>query len=90
MVIVWDEPKRRANLVKHGFDFAAFEDGFDIAEALRFRVSPSRTGRSRFGLIGWFRGEVVVVSILSPLGTEALSIVSMRRAGVEERERHGV
>ena len=90
MVIVWDEAKRRANLLKHGFDFAAFEDGFDVAEAVRFVVAPSRTGRSRFGLIGWFRGEVVVVSIVSPLGTEALSLASMRRASATERERHGI
>lgn len=90
MVIVWDEAKRSANLLKHGLDFALFEEGFDVAEAIRFPTTPSRTGRERYGLIGWFQGDIVVVTILSPLGTEALSLVSMRRASVAERERHGV
>ena len=89
-MIVWDEVKRRANLLKHGFDFARFASGFDIDRAVRFPARPSRTGRERFALIGWLDGEVVVVTILSPLGSEAVSILSMRRAGVAERERHGI
>ncbi len=90
MLLVWDEPKRAANLVKHGLDFARFEDGFDIAGAVRFRAAPSRTGRERFGLIGWLDDEMVIVTILSPLGTEALAIISMRSASIAERERYDV
>ncbi len=90
MLLVWDEPKRKANLVKHRLDFARFENGFDIAGAVRFRAAPSRTGRERFGLIGWLDDEMVVVTILSPLGTEAMAIVSMRPASIVERERYGV
>ena len=90
MVIVWDEVKRRANLLKHGFDFARFGGGFDIDGAVRFPVRPSRTGRERFGLIGWLDGEVVVVTILSPLGSEAVSLISMRTASATERKRHGI
>ncbi len=90
MMIVWDEVKRAANLLKHGFDFARFGSGFDIDGAVRFPVKSSRTGRPRVGLIGWLDGVVVVVTILSPLGTEAVSIVSMRTASAAERKRHGV
>ena len=89
MVIVWDEVKRDANQMKHGLDFAEFEHGFDFAAARQFEAYTSRTGRTRFALIGRLQGVLVVVVILSPLGTEALSIVSLRRASPEERRLHG-
>jgi uncharacterized protein len=34
MRIVWDEPKRLANLAKHGLDFQELDHGFDFAEAI--------------------------------------------------------
>ncbi len=89
MRIVFDEVKRVANLDKHGLDMADFEEGFDFAGAIRFPAYPSRTGRTRFGLIGWFRGQSVVVAIVSPLGSEASSLVSFRLARTTERERYG-
>jgi len=30
MKIVWDEPKRLANIEKHGLDFAALDDEFSL------------------------------------------------------------
>ncbi len=33
MKIIWDEPKRLANIEKHGFDFADI-DGFDWENAI--------------------------------------------------------
>ncbi|WP_298965063.1 BrnT family toxin [uncultured Methylobacterium sp.] len=84
MRIVWDEPKRVANLDKHGLDFADFEAGFDFDTAIRLQTRPSRTGRARFKLIGWLDGQLVVVAILSPLGSEALSLLSLRRAGQKD------
>ncbi len=88
MMIVLDEVKRAANLGKHGLDLAEFEDGFDFDGATRFPAYPSRIGRVRLGLIGWFRGQIVV-GIVSPLGSEALSLVSLRPASTTERERYG-
>jgi uncharacterized DUF497 family protein len=38
MRIVWDEPKRQANLEKHGFDFADVSD-IDWASAIMRTVS---------------------------------------------------
>jgi uncharacterized protein len=32
--IIWDEPKRLSNLVKHGLDFADIEEGFDFDGAI--------------------------------------------------------
>lgn len=41
MVIAWDEPKRLANLDKHGMDFATLTEEF-FANSL---VIPARDGR---------------------------------------------
>ena len=89
MLITWDEPKRLANLLKHGLDFARFKAGFDFEGAVRYPARPSRTGRSRYVLVGELDGEIVVLAIVSPLGTEALALVSLRRATEKERERYG-
>ena len=89
MRIIIDDPKRLSNLRKHGLDMADFEEGFDFDGAKQFPTYPSRTGRFRFGLIGWFNGVVVVAAIVSPLGSEALSLVSLRTASQQERDLNG-
>ncbi|WP_237482963.1 BrnT family toxin [Lichenibacterium dinghuense] len=89
MMIVFDEPKRLSNLRKHGLDMDGFADGFDFRTARQFEAYTSRTGRTRFALIGWMGGELVVVAIVSPLGSEALSLVSLRPASLTERTLHG-
>lgn len=88
MTTTWDEPKRQANLAKHGLDFADFDECFDAETALILPTTPSRTGRVRYKLIGDWKGERVVVVIVSPLGCEALSLVSLRHAGYAERDRY--
>jgi uncharacterized DUF497 family protein len=76
--IVWDEPKRRANLDKHGMDFADLNEGFfDNALVLA-------TYRNRWRAIGInVRGVVSV--IFATRGTEGVSIISMRPASKKER-----
>ena len=86
MTIVFDEPKRQRNRAKHGFDFADFERCFDRDTALALPTRPSRTGRARYLFIGLWDGEVVALAVESPLGSEALSLVSLRRADEQERE----
>ncbi|MCJ2098624.1 BrnT family toxin [Methylobacterium sp. E-046] len=86
MTTTWDEPKRLANLAKHGLDFADFEASFDGETALILQTRHSQTGRRRYKLIGDWNGQQVVAVIVSPLGTEALSLVSLRQADPEERE----
>ncbi|RVU17503.1 BrnT family toxin [Methylobacterium oryzihabitans] len=85
MKFTYGEPKRRANLAKHGFDFAELEDAFDFDRYAALPARPSRTGRTRFKLVGTWYGETVVVVIVSPLGSEATDIVSVRRADPQER-----
>ena len=78
MKIVWHEPKRRANLDKHGMDFADLNEGFfDNALVLA-------TYRNRWRAIGInVRGVVSV--IFATRGTEGVSIISMRPASKKER-----
>ena len=78
MEIVWDEPKRLANLDKHGIDFA------DIP--LEFFES-AVIGKAKGGR--WFAlgrlGRAIVV-IFVTLGSEGLSIISARPASLKERK----
>ena len=80
MKIVWDEPKRLANLEKHGLDFADLnETFFDNAV-----VIPSHKNRRWIAVGVNIRGVVVVVFVR--LGREAVSIISMRPASRNERK----
>lgn len=85
MTTIWDEPKREANLAKHGLDFADFDTHFDGETALIRPTRPSQNGRERYMVIGDWNGERVVAVIVSPLGTEAISLVSLRNASPVER-----
>jgi hypothetical protein len=79
MQILWDEPKRLANIHKHGFDFASLDMEF-------FRSAAIKTVRSsRMQAIGEHGNKVVVV-IFMAYGSEAISIISMRKANHLERK----
>lgn len=88
MAVVWDEPKRRANLAKHGLDFADFEEAFGLAGFKAYPARASRTGRIRYTLIGTWKERLVVAAIVSPLGSDAIALVSLRPANSKERERY--
>jgi uncharacterized protein len=78
MKIVWDEPKRLANIAKHGLDLA---DAYDFIweDAL---IAPAHS--TRWKAIGRLHDGTVVV-VFAILGSEALSVISMRTAGERER-----
>jgi len=78
MKIVWDEPKRQSNITKHGLDFAELSLEFFLS-ALHV---PAKDGRSK--AIGRLEDGTIVV-IYVALGTEALSVISMRAARKDER-----
>ena len=78
MKIIWDEPKRAANLVKHGMDFA------DLTERFFDHAVVLRSYRNRSRAIGVsIRGVIAV--IFAVYGEEAVSIISMRPASENER-----
>jgi uncharacterized DUF497 family protein len=79
MNIVWDEPKRLANIAKHGLDFADLNGTF-FDDAL---VLPSYDKRWA-GIGKNVRGVIVVVFVV--LGKEAISVISMRPASKNERK----
>jgi uncharacterized DUF497 family protein len=81
MRIVWDEPKRQANITKHGLDFADLTMTFFERAVVRPARSP------RFMAFGRFEDGTIAV-VFATLGTEAISVISMRRANAAERMLH--
>lgn len=79
MKIVWDENKRRSNLDKHRLDFADLDEAF-FEEALIF---PAKLCRRQ--AIGELEPGMIVV-VFTMLGSEGLSVISMRPANRKERE----
>lgn len=79
MRIIWDEPKRIANLDKHGMDFA------DLNEKFFDRALVLNTYGKRYRAIGVNNRGVISV-IFAVYGVEAVSIISMRPASKRERE----
>jgi uncharacterized DUF497 family protein len=82
--IAWDEPKRQANIEKHGLEFGSVT--LDVLVNARL-VRPARHGR--LGIISKLASGKVVAMIVQPLGSEAVSIVSLRPASEKERSCHG-
>jgi uncharacterized protein len=87
MKIVWDEPKRQANIATHGLDLADAES-FHWETALVVPGHADRNNRPRFRAIGWL-GDDLVTLVFSPLGAEAISVISLRSASRAERKLHG-
>lgn len=79
MEIIWDEPKRQANITKHRLDFADLSIDFFAAAKIR----PSK--EDRYLAIGNLEGITVIAVVFRPYGSEALSVISMRRASKAER-----
>jgi len=83
MKIVWDESKRQRNIESHGFDFADIVR-FDWNDALVKPSYASAKGRARFAATGFLEDDLTTI-VFSPLGSEAISIISVRRASRRER-----
>ncbi len=80
----WDERKRRSNLEKHGLDF------FDISvvfEGPHIIVPSAYEGEEdRFLAVGVLQGRSVTVVYTTR--SEAIRIISFRRARHEERQKY--
>jgi uncharacterized protein len=76
--IVWDEPKRLANLDRHGLDFRTVTLAFFVSALVR----PTREDRRQ--AIGYLDGRAVSL-VYKPLGAEALSLISLRPASSKEK-----
>jgi uncharacterized protein len=78
MEIVWDEPKRLANIARHGMDFADLDEAFFEGSV----IVPAKL--DRLIAVGRHRSGVILV-VFVVLGTQGLSVVSMRPASRKER-----
>lgn len=81
MKIVWDEPKRAANVAKHGLDFA------DLTSAFFEAALVIEAKKGRFQAFGRFK-DISCSVVFRLLGTEALSVISLRPASLKERVTH--
>jgi hypothetical protein len=78
--IAYDEQKRLLNIENHGYDFAELDVEFFASSV----VVPAKLGR--FMAIGEFRGVAILAVVFAALGTEAISVISMRDASRKERK----
>ncbi|MBB3966387.1 BrnT family toxin [Rhizobium metallidurans] len=78
MKIVWDEPKRVRNAAKHGLDFRDLDEDFFAAALILDARSP------RLKAVGILIEDVIAV-VFAVLGSEGISVISMRRASRQER-----
>jgi hypothetical protein len=77
-MIVWDEPKRQSNLARHGLDFADLDEWFFLDAV----TVPGKEGR--YMAIGRMNDGTIAV-VFAVLGTEGVSVISMRPASRKER-----
>ncbi|WP_114389280.1 hypothetical protein [Notoacmeibacter marinus] len=73
------EPKRLTNLDKHGIDFA------DLTVEL-FEAATIYPGNgNRIVSISHWNGQIIIIVLLRPLGSEVISILSLWPASRKER-----
>jgi uncharacterized protein len=77
MNVVWDEPKRRDNLRKHGLDFAD-ATGVFLGITLTMEDRRFEYGEQRFVTLGMLQ-EIVVVLVHTETRSE-IRMISMRKA----------
>lgn len=82
----WDEAKNRANLRKHGLDFANAEEMFRGALLIRPDTDEG-TGEERWVGIGMIQGRVAFVAF-AEYPPDTIRIISLRKADHEEREQY--
>ena len=79
----WDEPKRQANLAKHGVDFRDI-DRLDLSSATSEPDLRRDYGEERVKLVGLV-GDRLYVVIIAPRG-ERLRLISFRKANEREKQ----
>ena len=86
MKFEWDEQKNKANIHKHGLDFADARQVFN-GPMLAHLDTRQDYGEDRWIGIGIIRGRVVVVVYAEQDNGETIRIISMRKALKYERKR---
>ena len=78
----WDELKRKANLTKHGLDFA--DVGCVLENPFRLDVDVIRNQEHRVQSFAYVFSHLAVLTVVHTDNSKR--IISFRRAGREERE----
>ena len=81
MKFEWDKQKRKANIRKHGFDFAEAARVFE-GDTLTILDDREEYGEERFVTLGLLKGVVVV--IVHTEEENLIRIISMRKATKNE------
>src|SRR6476646_7481969 len=80
MRIVWDEPKRLANIASHGMDFADLDETFFESSV----IVPTKFGR--LAAIGRHHRRIILVVFVA-LGSQGLSVISSDRRAERNGDR---
>jgi uncharacterized protein len=86
MKFEWDEAKNRANIRKHGFDFADAEEMFHGFLLVRPDTREDY-GEERWRGLGLIRGRLVAV-IFVTRQPHVIRVISLRKADRDERKEY--
>ncbi len=86
MIFEWDGAKNRANLRKHGFDFADAEEMFRGALVVDADTRQDY-GESRWSGVGMIGGRLAQVVFAEPFPGN-IRIISLRKATSRERKEY--
>jgi uncharacterized DUF497 family protein len=81
--VTWHEPKRQANLVKHGYDFADAHKVF-AGPTLTLEDARDYGGEQRFNTTGFL--ETAIVTLSHTETDDEIHVISMRKAEPHEIE----
>lgn len=86
MRLEWDEAKNRANIRKHGLDFA---DAEEVFRGVLLAESDTREdyGEKRWVGLGQIGGRIVKI-VFSERDPETIRIISLRKATRHERKEY--
>lgn len=83
MNFTWDEPKRQANLQKHGLDFADAEKVF-AGPLVLFEDQRNDYGEQR--MVGIGQLDYLVVLVVHVETDQQIRVISMRKADSDETD----
>lgn len=80
-MLIWDEPKRLANIASHGLDFAGAEAIYD-GPVWSYEDTREAYGEQRINAVGWLGGQVVHLTYTDD--GETMRAISLRKAEKHE------
>ena len=86
MILEWDEAKNRANIRKHGLDFADAEEMFRGVLLVRPDTREDY-GEERWIGIGMIQGWCAFMAFAQP-SYDTIRVISLRKANREERQEY--